>query len=40
MASHDSLARSLLKDSQSMADFVGIIYDLAKAEKGNDILGL
>ena len=40
MASHDAIARTLLKDQQSMKDFVGIIYDLVKAGNGNDMLGL
>jgi len=40
MASHDAIARTLLKDQQSMKDFVGIIYDLVKVGNGNDMLGL
>lgn len=38
MASHDAIARTLLKDQQSMKNFVGIIYDLVKSGNGNDIL--
>jgi len=38
MTSHDALARVLLKDKQSMKDFVGIVYDLAKAGKGSEIV--
>ena len=40
MASHDAIARTLLKDQQSMKDFVGIIYDLVKEGNGNTMLGL
>jgi type I restriction enzyme R subunit len=40
MTSHDAIARALLKDQQIMKDFVGIVYDLVKAGKGNDMLGL
>lgn len=40
MASHDAIARTLLKDQQSMKNFVGIVYDLVKAGNGNDMLGL
>jgi hypothetical protein len=40
MASHEAIARTLLKDQQSMKDFVEIIYDLIKAGNGNDMLGL
>jgi len=40
MASHDAIARTLLKDQQSMKDFVGIIYDLVKAGNGNNYVGV
>ena len=40
MASHDVIARTLLKDQQTMKNFVGIIYDLVKSGNGNDMLGL
>jgi len=40
IASHDAIARTLLKDQQSMKDFVGIVYDLVKSGNGNDMLGL
>jgi len=40
MASHDVIARTLLKDQQTMKNFVGIIYDLVKSGNGNDVLGL
>lgn len=40
MTSHDAMARILLKDSQSMQEFVGIVYDLVKAKNSNSILGM
>ncbi len=39
MASHDAIARALLKDQQIMKDFVGIVYDLVKSGRGNEMLG-
>jgi type I restriction enzyme R subunit len=40
MASHDAIARALLKDKLIMKNFVGIVYDLVKSGNGNDMLGL
>lgn len=38
MRSHDDLARALLKDPQSMADYVSIVYDIMKNGDARDLI--